>query len=84
MRFSDLSLRMHRLSLLRISLVCKQGSVSSCRIVRVKRRNRTNQCVRLGALIRLSLLGSLIPICPQANLAALAPRRSPIFELVAE
>ena len=73
-RFFDL--RMHRLSLLRISLVFKQGSVSSCRIARVKRRNCTNQCVLLGALIRLSLLGSLIPICPQANQAALPPRRS--------
>ena len=57
-RFFDL--RMHQLSLLRISLVFKQGSVSSCRIAPVKRRNRTNQCVLLGALIRLSLLGSLI------------------------
>ena len=74
MRLSDL--RMHRLSLLSISLVCKQGSVSSCRIARVKRRNRTNQCVLLGALIRLGLLGSPIPICSQANLAALTPRRS--------
>ena len=73
-RFFDL--RTHRLSLLRISLVFKQGSVSSCRIARVKRRNRTNQCVLLGALIRLSLLGSLIPICLQANQAALPPRRS--------
>ena len=73
-RFFDL--RMRRLSLLRISLVFKQGSVSSCRIARVKRRNRTNQCVLLGALIRLSLLGSLIPICLQANQAALPPRRS--------
>ena len=81
MRFSDL--RMHRLSLLRISLVCKQGSVSSCRIARVKRRNRTNQCIRLGALIRLSPLGSLIPICPQANLSSDA-KEKPIFEPVAE
>ena len=72
-RFFDL--RMHRLSLL-ISLVFKQGSVSSCRIARVKRRNRTNQCVLLGALIRLSLFKSLIPICLQANQAALPPRRS--------
>ena len=58
------------------SLVFKQGSFSSCRIARVKRCNRTSRYVLLGALSRLSLLGSLIHICLQANQAALPTRRS--------
>ena len=73
-RFFDL--RMLRLSLLRISLVFKQGSVRSCRIARVKRPTSTNRYVLLGALSHLSLLGSLIHIYLQANHAALPTRRS--------
>ena len=69
--------RMRRLSLLKISLVCKQGSVSSWRIARVKRHGHINQYVLLGALIRLNLLESLIPICLQAAPTALTSRRSP-------
>ena len=69
--------RMRRPSLLRISLVCRQGSASSLRIARVKHCGRINQCVLLEALILLNLLESLILICPQAAPAVLTSRRSP-------
>ena len=67
-RFFDL--RMLRLSLLRISLALRQGSVSSCRIAHVKRPTSASRHVLLEALSHLSLLGSLIHICLQANHAA--------------
>ena len=63
-------------ALLRISLVFKMGSVSNCRIARVRRPISTNQYVHLVELNHLNLLSSLIHIYLRPNHAAPTTRRS--------